>query len=111
MYLLIIHKNQVNEKKQAPKALKPSEMGLHSKVRYVIHLKSKTRKEQAMEIIEFATGLYDFIVDFIEQEKPLRMEITQKFARHVSKSYTFVGYKDDDIFSILLKASDIKRKP
>ena len=91
MYLLIIHKNQVNEKKQAPKALKPSEMGLHSKVRYVIHLKSKTRKEQAMEIIEFATGLYDLIVGFIEQEKPLRMEITQKFARHVSKSYTFVG--------------------
>ena len=38
------------------------------------------------------------------------MEITQKFARFVSMAFTFVGYEDDEIYSILLKISDMKRK-
>ncbi len=85
-------------------------MGLHSKVRYEILLKGKTRKEQEQEIIEFATGYYDYLFDFIEHDELARLEITQKLSRNVSKSFTFSGYEDDEIFSILLKATDTKRK-
>ena len=98
-------------KKTTSKALKPSEMGLHSKVRYVILLKGKTHKEQEQEIIDFATGYYDYLFDFIEHDELARLEITQKLARNVSKSFTFIGHEDDEIFSSLLKAADIKRKP
>ena len=91
--------------------MKPSEMGLHSKVRYAIILKGETRQKQKLEIIEFATGYYDYLFEFIEHDELARLEITQKLARNVSKSFTFIGYEDDEIFSILLKASDIKRKP
>ncbi len=86
-------------------------MGLHSKVRYVILLKGETRQEQEQEIIGFATGYYDYLFDFIPHDELARLEITQKLARHVSKSFTFIGYEDAEIFSILLKASDSKRKP
>ena len=86
-------------------------MGLHSKVRYAIILKGETRQKQKLEIIEFATGYYDYLYEFIEHDELARLEITQKLARNVSKSFTFIGYEDDEIFSILLKASDIKRKP
>ena len=86
-------------------------MGLHSKVRYEILLKSKTRKEQEQEIIGFAAGYYDYLFDFIEHDELARLEITQKRARNVSKSFTFTGYEDNEVFSILLKAADIKRKP
>ena len=86
-------------------------MGLHSKVRYEILLKSKTRKEQEQEIIGFATGYYDYLFDYIAHDEFARLEITQKLARNVSKSFTFTGYEDNEVFSILLKAADIKRKP
>ena len=91
--------------------MKPSEMGLHSKVRYVIKFKSENRMAQKDEIEQFATGLYDFIFDFIEQKGVPRMEITQKLARFVSRAFTFVGYEDDEIYSILSKIADLKRKP
>ena len=42
-------------------------MGLHSKVRYEIVFKSENRITQKDEIEKFATGLYDFIFDFIGQ--------------------------------------------
>lgn len=63
------------------------------------------------EIEKFATGLYDFIFDFIDQSSCPRMEITQKFARFISRAFTFVGYEDDEIYSILSKIADLKRKP
>ena len=85
-------------------------MGLHSKVRYEILLKGKTRKEQEQEIIGFAAGYHHYLFDFIEHDELAWLGITQKLARTVSKSFTFIGYEDDEIFSILLKAADIKRK-
>ena len=60
------------------------------------------------EIEKFATGLYDFIFDFIDQSSCPRME---KFARFISRAFTFVGYEDDEIYSILSKIADLKRKP
>ena len=86
-------------------------MGLHSKVRYEILLKGETRQEQEQEIIGFAAGYYDYLFDFIAHDEFVRLEITQKLARNVSKSFTFTGYEDNEVFSILLKAADIKRKP
>ena len=86
-------------------------MGLHSKVRYEILLKGETRQEQEQEIIGFAAGYYDYLFDFIAHDEFARLEITQKLARNVSKSFTFTGYEDNEVFSILLKAADIKRKP
>ena len=86
-------------------------MGLHSKVRYEILLKGETRQEQEQEIIGFAAGYYDYLFDFIAHDEFARLEITQKLARNVSKSFTFTGYEDAEVFSILLKAADIKRKP
>ena len=49
-------------KKRETKALKPSEMGLHSRTRYVIMLKSCERRSREDEIIQFTKGLYDFIL-------------------------------------------------
>ena len=86
-------------------------MGLHSKVRYEILLKGETRQEQEQEIIGFAAGYYDYLFDFIAHDEFARLEITQKLARNVSKSFTFTDYEDNEVFSILLKAADIKRKP
>ena len=48
------------KKKRETKALKPSEMVLHSKVRCEITLKGKTRVEQADEIVRFTEELYRF---------------------------------------------------
>ena len=90
--------------------MKPSEMGLHSRVRYEIKFKSANRMEQKDEIKQFATGLYDFIFDLIVQNNFPRMELTQKFARFVSKYFTFIGYEDDEIYNILLKIADMSRK-
>ena len=84
-------------------------MNLYSKVRWVM-FKSENRMVQKDEIEQFATGLYDFIFNFIEQNGFPRMEITQKFARFVSMVFTFIGYEDDEIYSILFKISDTKRK-
>ena len=85
-------------------------MGLHSRVRYVIKFKSENRMEQKDEIKQFATGLYDFIFDLIVQNNFPRMELTQKFARFVSKYFTFIGYEDNEIYNILLKIADMSRK-
>ena len=103
-------KQNYNEKKKEAKALKPSQMGLHSKVRYEIMFQSKNRMEQVKEIVEFATAFYDFIYDYIEKKHWENMDITQKLARFVSLIFTFVGFEDDEIYHILLKASEIKRK-
>ena len=62
------------------------------------------------EIEKFATGLYDFIFDFIDQSSCPRMEITQKFARFISRAFTFVGYEDDEIFKFIDRFYDVIRK-
>ena len=86
-------------------------MGLHTKVRYVIDLKSPNRQGQVDEIIQFATRLYGFIFDYIRQNEHASLVLTQKSARFVSKAFTFVGYEDDEIYHILLKEAEKKRKP
>ena len=53
-------------------------MGLHTKVRYVIDLKSPNRQGQVDEIIQFATRLYDFIFDYIRQNEHASLVLTQK---------------------------------
>ena len=85
-------------------------MGLHSKVRYAIILKGETRQKQKLEIIEFATGYYDYLFDFIAHDEFARLEITQKLARFVSLIFTFIGFEDDEIYHLLLKNSEKKRK-
>lgn len=85
-------------------------MGLHSKVRYEIMFKSTDRVEQAKEIVKFAIAFYDFIYDYIEKNHLENMDITQKLARFISMIFTFVGFEDDEIYTILLKAAETKRK-
>lgn len=85
-------------------------MGLHSKVRYEIVFKSKNRVEQVKEIVKFAIAFYDFLYDYIEKNNWGNMEITQKLARFISLIFTFIGFEDDEIYHILLKASETNRK-
>lgn len=85
-------------------------MGLHSRVRYVIKFKSENRLEQEDEIVQFATKLYDFIFDFIYTDGRENFDFTKKFARFISKAFTFKGYEDDEIYSILIKSVDRVRK-
>ncbi len=85
-------------------------MGLHSKARYEIQLKSKMRMEQTIEIVNFAICFYDFLYDYIKNNGSGNMEITQKLARFVSLIFTFIGFEDDEIYHILLKNSEKKRK-
>ena len=66
--------------------------------------------EQKSEIIQFAEGLYDFLFDFIHSTPDVSLEMTQKHVRHVSKSFTFPGFEDDEVYSVLLKEVEIKRK-
>ena len=85
-------------------------MGLHRKVRYEIMFKSTERAEQVKEIIKFAIAFYDFIYDYIEKNNLGNMDITQKLARFISVIFTFIGFEDDEIYTILLKESNRKRK-
>ena len=85
-------------------------MELHSKARYEIQLKSKMRMEQTIEIVNFAICFYDFLYDYIKNNGSENMEITQKLARFVSLIFTFIGFEDDEIYHILLKNSEKKRK-
>lgn len=85
-------------------------MGLHSKARYEIQLKSMIRMEQAAEIVNFAISFYDFLYDYIKNNGSENMEITQKLARFVSLIFTFIGFEDDEIYHILLNNSEKKRK-
>lgn len=85
-------------------------MGLHSKVRYVIKLKSEKRVAQEDEIVQFTSRLYDFIFDYIRSDGSENLDFTKKFARFISKAFTFNGYEDDEIYSILIKSVDRVRK-
>ena len=67
-------------KKRETKALKPSEMGLHSKVRCEITLKGKTSVEQADEIVRFTEELYRFIYEYNYHVKiPIPLIVTQNY--------------------------------
>ena len=86
-------------------------MGLHSKVRCEIVLKSKTRVEQADEIVRFTEELYRFIYEYNHHEKiPIPFIITQKFARFVSKAFNFSNYSDDEVFKFIDRYNDLMRK-
>ncbi len=85
-------------------------MGLHSRIRYVIKFKSENRLEQEDEIVQFATKLYDFIFDFIYTDGSGSLDVTRKFARFISKIFTFKGFEDDEIYRILIKSVDRVRK-
>ena len=73
-------------------------------------LKSYERHAQEDEIIQFTKGLYDFIFDFISTDRCTHLEYTQKFAHFVSKIFTFAGYEDNEIYTILLKDAETERK-
>ena len=66
--------------------------------------------EQTIEIVNFAICFYDFLYDYIKKNGSENMEITQKLARFVSLIFTFIGFEDDEIYHILLKNSEKKRK-
>lgn len=66
--------------------------------------------EQKREIIQFAEGLYDFLFGYIRLTPDVSLEMTQKHARLVCKSFTFPNFEDDEVYSILLKEVEIKRK-
>ncbi len=85
-------------------------MGLHSKNRYEIKLKSKNPTKQVDEIIQFAVAFYDFIYDYIENNPLSSMEITLKLARFISLIFTFVGFEDNEIYNILRNYSEMRRK-
>ena len=57
---LFILKTKYDEKKRNAKAQKPSEMGLHSRVRYVIQPQGNNRTEQMRDIIDRAVYFIEF---------------------------------------------------
>ena len=64
--------------------MKPSEMGLHSKVRWEINISGDTPKEHAKNIALFAEELYKFIYKYNHGgQLPALVLVTQKFARFV----------------------------
>lgn len=94
-------------KKREAKAQKPSEMGLHSKTRYVIHLQGKDRTEQMRDLILRAVDLFDRVQPVFCPEEPC---MTRKFARHVSLTVTFVGFSDDEVFKIVAREAVRQRR-
>ena len=91
--------------------MKPSEMGLHSKVRWEINISGDTPKEHAKNIALFAEELYKFIYKYNHGgQLPELVLVTQKFARFVSKAFCFSGYSDEDVFKFIDKYNDAMRK-
>ena len=99
-FYFINFKNKKQWKKTATKAQKPSEMGLHSRTRYVIHPQGKDRTEQMRDIISRAVWLFDRVQPILCPEENV---ITHKFARHVSLTVTFAGFTDDEVFQLLTR--------
>jgi len=85
-------------------------MGLHSKVRPVIRTKGNLPCEREEGIIQFAEELYDFLFDYMDMPPGASLDMTQKHARMVSKAFTFPGFEDDEIYSILFRRVEKKRK-
>ena len=90
--------------------MKPSEMGLHSKVRCKIKICGDTPREQGRNIALFAEELYLFIYRYNHGKVPDNVVVTQKFARFVSKVFNFSGYSDEEVFKFIDRFIDIIRK-
>ena len=90
--------------------MKPSEMGLHSKVRWEIKINGDTPKEYAKNIVMFAEEFYLFIYRFNHGKEPESVVVTQKFARFVSKIFNMLDYSDDEIFKFIDRFNDVIRK-
>ena len=84
--------------------MKPSEMGLHSTIRYHVSFENET------ELFEFVENLHDAMSWFIYPNMEVYPELTVKFARHFSLSFNVDGYSDDEIYHLLFKFIDRKRK-
>lgn len=91
------------------KALKPSEMGLHSTIRFTVELEGESRSEQEKNIINYVTSLHNFMQTSGIPEEQSEI-FTWKFARFVSKAFRFKGYQDDEVFQILARTVDRNRK-
>lgn len=91
--------------------LKPSEMGLHSKVRCEIKLIGENLRDQSRNIAQFAEELYLFIYKYNHNGRmPETAMITQRFARFVSKAFQFASYTDEDVFKFIDRLNDVVRK-
>lgn len=98
-------------KRKEAKALKPSEMGLHSKVRYNVVPQGANRTAQERSIAATAIGMHTALRPFLypdEGDTPHGM--TRKFARFLSKSFTFEGFTDEEVYCILAREMDRHRK-
>ena len=82
-------------------------MGLHSRVRYVIHPQGNNRTEQMRDLILRAVDLFDRVQPVFCPEEPC---ITRKFARHVSLTVTFVGFSDDEVFGMVAREAVRQRR-
>lgn len=79
-------------------------MGLHRTVRYHLSFNSET------EMTDFVESLHDAVSPFIYQQEKEYPEVTVKFARHFSRTFNVDDYSDDEIYHILVKFIDRKRK-
>ena len=73
-------------------------MGLHSRVRYVIQPQGNNRTEQMRDIIDRAVYLFYAVRP---QFCPDKQSMTRKFAKWASRSITFIGFTDDEVFQLL----------
>ena len=90
--------------------MKPSERGLHSKVRFEIEISGNPPKEQGKNIALFAEEFYLFIYRYNHGKVPDTVIVTQKFARFVSKIFNFSGYSDEEVFKFIDRFNDVIRK-
>lgn len=96
-----------NKKKQ--NRTRPSQKGLNHRTRIEIVKKKDDSKDMETFIIDFATKLYEFLLDYIDPAKSSKI-FTQHFARFISLVFLFKDYDDESVFLILNKAADRNRK-
>ena len=82
-------------------------MGLHSKVRFIIHPQGKDRTEQTRDIIARAVDLFYRVQPVYCPDEAV---ITRKYARHLSLTTTFVGFSDKEVFQIIAREAERNRK-
>ena len=85
-------------------------MGLHRKVRYVINLDGRNRTEQKQSLVSIAQNLHDAVSEYIYPKGTKSEGISWKFARFLGMIFTFVGFEDNEIYTILSKEADKERK-
>ena len=98
-------------KRKETKALKPSEMGLHSTVRYTVVPQGANRTEQERSIVATAIGMHAALCPYLYPDGGgAPHDMTRKFARFLSKCLTFAGFADEEVFRILAREADRRRK-